>query len=217
MIYKDTSQQKTALQSLRRENFKHYDKVKEITSNSTATGHLTHRRTKSIFLLPSCPDQDEQEDPQSLGHVIVGIAGQSQSGLANVMSTNTAFSNLLSTSAFTDSLASDTSGLPPLSILTPGPPLPSVASVAHHPLLSASDPQPTVAPPQPSIITHSFWNLAYTISTHFISIYHGCQSRSNLIIHTRNSVSFSFPPPIGFWPDRNICIIWQAQMKSSWW
>ena len=89
MIYNDTSQQKTTLQSLRGKNFEHYDKVKEITGGSTATGRLAHWGTKSTLSPPSCPDQDEQEDPQSLGNVIAGIAGQSQSGLANVVSTNT--------------------------------------------------------------------------------------------------------------------------------
>ena len=223
MIYNDTSQQKTALQSLCRKNFKHYDKVKEITGGSTATGHLAHWGTKSTLSPPSCPDQDEQEDPQSLGNVISGITGQSQLGLANVISINTAFSNLLSTSAFTDTLTSDTSGplplfvitpspLPP-SIITPGPLLPLVAtSVTYHtPPLSAS----SLQPPQPC----SFWNFAYTLSTCFFSIYHGCWFRSNLIISTRNSLSFSLPPFISFWPDQNICIIWawQAQIKSSWW
>jgi hypothetical protein len=149
-------QQKTALQSLRGKTFEHYDKVKEITGDSTATGRLAHRGTRSMLSPPSRPDQDEQEDPQSLGNMIAGITGQSQSGLANVMSTNTTFCELLSTSAFTDSLASDISGLPS-SILTPGPLLPPVAtSVTHHaPPLSARNPQSAAAPSRLPSPAHS--------------------------------------------------------------
>jgi hypothetical protein len=87
--------------------------------------------------------------------VIVEIAGQLQSELANVMSTNTAFSELLSTSVFTDFLASDTSGLLS-SILTPGPSLSSIAaSVTHHaPLLSAHNLQSAAAPSCLSLPAH---------------------------------------------------------------
>ena len=98
--------------------------------------------------------------------MITGIASQSdQSGLgqlADIVSTNTTLSHLLSTSAFTDSVTSDTfTSLPPPPAIIPGSPSPSIAAPSAHyassvSSLSANDQQPALATPgHPSPPTHS--------------------------------------------------------------
>ena len=89
--------------------------------------------------------------------MITGIASQSdQSGLgqlANIVSTNTTLSHLLSTSAFTNSVISDTfTSLPPPPAIIPGSPSSSIAAPSAHnassvSLLSANDQQPVLATP----------------------------------------------------------------------